>query len=890
MTLDTTSGSAPMREMPNGQLYYSPQGLYDFQVDGIATCLLRTNSPDGVIAVWDTGVGKAAPVSEPVLTPEGWRTMGDIRPGDEVFGVDGHPAKVESIHPQTGREVYKVTFSDGSWTRCTAEHLWAVEYWGSDRSSGIQRRVRRTKVMTLAQLMGQGIKTPQGRRKFTIPITAPVQYPAVELPMDPYVLGVMLGDAWISSTGLVQICTDQEILEVIRPGHPIHERQGCWQLNSSSWRQPLTDLGLAGHRAWEKFVPEVYIRAPVDDRRALLAGLLDTDGSPIATGGVEFSTTSRELADAVIELTQSLGGVARDHGDRTTIYVHDGERREGRRSYRVNVKLPENPFRLARKAERWVAPSKYEVARHFESIERVEDEDTLCIKVDRWDGLYLTRHHIVTHNTHLAMGTAAYLFDDALIDLVMVIAEKNKIKEWEEDFTRFTALTPHRYHGSNRQLRLSKLFATGGAHVFITTYETGRNELLGYESTGSRGKGNRVDGPLVATLGLHEKRILWVFDEPTKLRKRRSENHRAYDHLLRTLRRGPHHQRALGLTATPLERDIEDAFNVGRIIAPSSMPTVARFDELFVADRDHLGRTRFKPGRQQVFASMFQQIVIRKKKTDADVLSQFPKQVEEAHHVTLNAEHARLYAAVESMCDPPAEGDDPRTLAQTEAQERQLFVMLRMIAGHPASVLRSNSDMAGAIVEAVGADRLRQIKSSKSEALLDKLQLLVRGQGAQVVIFTFFANTVLPELHAELTEAGYLVSVYRGGQSSTVQEQAKRDFKEGRTEILLASDAAARGINLENAQYAIEYDGALTYANRKQRLDRIHRISSNLPSVTCTTMVLDNTIEEGIINLMLSRNRQQDTLLGDEDDGTTFISAASRRELLSVHRDRRNKK
>jgi SNF2 family DNA or RNA helicase len=490
--------------------------------------------------------------------------------------------------------------------------------------------------------------------------------------------------------------------------------------------------------------------------------------------------------------------------------------------------------------------------------------------------------------THLSMGTAAYLFADGEIDFVMVIAEKNKIYEWREDFEYFTALRPHVYHGAGRERRLEKALATGRPHVFVTTYETGRNELLAYESTGSRGKGNRADGPLVAALGLHDKRILWLFDEPTKIRKRSSENHRAYDYLLRTLRRGPHHQRVLGLTATPLEVDIEDAFNVGRIVAPERMPTVSRFDELFVAARDQLGRPRFKPGRQQVFAALFQQIIIRKRKTDADAIEQFPKQVEESDRVTLTTEHARLYEAVEAMCEPPEDGTDERTAAQAEAQERQLYTLLRMIAGHPASVLHSTSAMATAVVEAVGTDRLRQIKSSKTEQLLAKLQLLVRGQGAQVVIFTFFANTVLPELHQALTDAGYLVSVYRGGGKNN--EAAKKDFKEGRTQILLSSDAGSRGINLENAQYVIEYESAVTHAGRLQRINRTHRISSNLPSVTCITMILENTIEEGLINLMLARNRAQDTLLGDTDDGSAFVSAAERRHLLSAYRDRRRKK
>lgn len=490
--------------------------------------------------------------------------------------------------------------------------------------------------------------------------------------------------------------------------------------------------------------------------------------------------------------------------------------------------------------------------------------------------------------SHLAMASAAYLFTDDLIDLVMVIAEKNKLEEWQEDFSTFTALSAHRYHGTGRQQRLAK---SPSPHVFITTYETGRNELLAYEATGAkRGRGNRVDGPLVSTLGLRGKRVLWVFDEPTKLRNRSSENHRAYDYLLKTLRRGPGHQRVLGLTATPIERDIVDAYNIGRIIAPERMPSVAEFDRLYVAEYDQYGRARIKPGRQHIFAQLFQQVVIRKRKTDPDVLDQFPKQVEESLQVPLLADHAKLYEAVEAMTDPVDGEVDECSGAQAEVQERQLYTVLRMIAGHPAALLHSESEIALAVTETLGADHLRSIKSSKVDALLAKLAVLVRGQGAQTVIFTFFARTVLPEIERELTEAGYSVATYHGGQSTSRNEESKRAFRAGEVEILLASDAAARGINLQNAQYVIEYESALTYANRNQRINRVHRISSELPSVTCITMIAENTIEDGLMDLMLARNRSQDILLGDSSDETAFISAADRRALLRVYRDRRRKK
>lgn len=370
-----------------------------------------------VLVLGDVGTGKQAPVSEPVLTPEGWRMMGDLVPGDRVIGANGHATKVEAVFPQESREVSRVTMSDGSWTRCGPDHLWTVTYWGNGPGPHTSRRSARvTRTLSTSELVKRGLVSPRGQRRFRIPIASPAIYaPGPDLPIDPYTMGVLLGDAHINPRGYVGITTDDEILDRlnVRSGtRREHGSSGVGIVSTNTWAAELVALGLAGTHSWDKFVPSDYLWASVRDRSALLAGLLDTDGSPMNAGGVEFSTTSEALVDAVTELTQGLGGTARIKGPRITRYPGpDGVLRDGRRSWRVNVKLPSQPFTLARKAERWVAPTKYPVARFIESIEPDEAEDCVCIRVAADDGLYVTRDHIVTHNTHLAVAAARLRFD-----------------------------------------------------------------------------------------------------------------------------------------------------------------------------------------------------------------------------------------------------------------------------------------------------------------------------------------------------------------------------------------------------------------------------------------------------------------------------------------------
>lgn len=479
--------------------------------------------------------------------------------------------------------------------------------------------------------------------------------------------------------------------------------------------------------------------------------------------------------------------------------------------------------------------------------------------------------------TILGMALAALLWEDHAVDLVMVVAEKNKVADWQSDFESFTTLAVHRYHGQGRQRRLEK---AASPHVVVSTYETLRTDLVDYERVpGRRGRGKTVDGPLVAALGLRGKRVLWIFDEVTALKSRSSLRHKAFAYVLKELRKGPHWQRAIGLTATPTERDFEDSYNQGRIVSPNRMPTVADFEEHFTQGRDPFGRYYFRRTARKEFAELFRPLCLVKHKSDQDVIEQFPQQIEKAVRVALEPAHAKFYRAVAEMVTPP-EDMPAREVARLE---QSAFTILRMTAGHPLSHLYADNAISRTIVEIIGEQGLRDIPSSKTAELISRLKPLVKGQGEQAIIFSFFGRSVLRALGDELREAGFSVVEFHGGNSLHANEQSKTEFIAGRAEILLASDAAAKGLNLQNARYVFEYESALTYAQRTQRINRVHRLGSGKPSVTCYTLLAEATLEEPIFQKVLRRNEDHDALVGgDTEDG--YVSAADRREFLGFGR------
>ncbi len=348
---------------------------------------------NGVLNANPMGAGKAQPLDANVLTPTGWTTMGDLSVGSEVIGRNGHATKVTGIYPQGKQSVFKVTFSDGFSTECTDEHLWSVitptrKFEGSD--------YRTTQLKDLGSL-----KDRQGNSRHFIPIVEPVRFAPKLTHLDPYLLGLILGDGCFRGSGGVSLSTaDAEIVESVINTLPsdmeIKKRSGSkydYNLVSNIQRfnpvvRSLKAYGLYGKKSENKHIPDEYKYNTVPVRFALLQGLMDTDGTATKSGA-SFSSSSKQLAYDVAEIVQSLGGIARVQTKKTTHLLH----------YRVNVSLPVNPFRLARKANSYIGKTKYLPHRSIISIEQVVDKECQCIKVEAPDSLYVTDSYIVTHNT-----------------------------------------------------------------------------------------------------------------------------------------------------------------------------------------------------------------------------------------------------------------------------------------------------------------------------------------------------------------------------------------------------------------------------------------------------------------------------------------------------------
>ena len=335
--------------------------------------------------------GRAQPLTAKVLTPDGWRQIGDLAVGDLVVGSNGLPTPVLGVYPQGSRPVYRVTTQDGASTLACGEHLWTVRT-PDDRSHGRPSRVLQTQEM-IGQLRRGHV------HRFELPLVDPVEFVPREVPINPYALGLLLGDGCLTTSTTPSFTTaDPELVEALDAAPPGNGGRGGL-LIADPVTVALRELGLAGTRSETAFVPESYRLNSAAVRLAVLQGLLDSDGGPVVQRGrtcrIQYTTCSARLRDDVVFLVRSLGGVA---------YRHD--------AYALDIRLPEGlqPFRQGRKRAAYEQHGGRRPMRFIEAIEPAGETETVCIQVAAADSLYVTDDLIVTHNT---LNDAFIILDEA---------------------------------------------------------------------------------------------------------------------------------------------------------------------------------------------------------------------------------------------------------------------------------------------------------------------------------------------------------------------------------------------------------------------------------------------------------------------------------------------
>ena len=369
--------------------------------------------------------GKALSLDTEIPTPDGWKQMRDIHVGDYVFGTDGKPSRVTIESEIFDKDMYLVEFEDGASLKASADHLWTVKTKKSVRNA---RKNGSSQWVTMStsdmaddyvrlRADGKGVE-----RRYRVPMCRPVEYVEKELPIDPYVLGVWIGDGTASMPTIS--CADDDLDEMMyflsQSGMPVYgkkylNRPGCaWTISVGSHgrggkdrnelMRGLRKLGLVNN----KHIPSQYMIASTDQRMELLRGLMDTDGYVSKAGQCEFTQKNEGIVDQFIELCASLGIKAtkrthratcsgKDAGDVFTAMFFTDRRR--------------CCFKLGRKAARLKEHLADRMgAKSIAKITRIPNEPSKCIAIDNDSHLYLAgRQYTATHNTSESAALGLYM-------------------------------------------------------------------------------------------------------------------------------------------------------------------------------------------------------------------------------------------------------------------------------------------------------------------------------------------------------------------------------------------------------------------------------------------------------------------------------------------------
>ena len=414
-----------------------------------------------------TGFGKCQPLDSNVLTPSGWKQMRDIQLGDLVLTPSGKSVKVIETYMPGIKDIFEITFKDGRTARACKDHLWKVHNIDWTRSKkGPWRNITTEEIMNLQT---------RTNRPLSIPLISLTEDESVdiELPIDPWLMGFLLGDGSFRNNHLGFSTADLELVEKVKSklldgymvkhianydysiqfvdiaisrklhsenmsnklrnslGHILPDQKS----SSNIYIQKLIDLGLMEKLSHEKFIPDIYFRGSLYQRMELIRGLADSDGTVEKTS-IALTSTSSELAEGFQKLIHSIGGIARISHSSNRFYTYNGVKIPCKDAYYVPTRFSE-PWKLVSlKRKQDITNYSYQYQHtlrlQISSIKKVSTEEVKCIMIDHPDHLYITDNYVVTHNT-ITTATLSKICEK-YGRTITIVPNKDLVVQTEEDF------------------------------------------------------------------------------------------------------------------------------------------------------------------------------------------------------------------------------------------------------------------------------------------------------------------------------------------------------------------------------------------------------------------------------------------------------------------------
>lgn len=906
----------------------------------------------GYLNACSPGLGKGHPLSTKVLTPLGWRTVGELKVGDSIFGSDGTPTKVTGVYDRGVLDTYKVTFNDGSSVVVDGDHLWAVQtkngIKGRDKIrnddvaaggqlsvnqrialveailggesphsaalkmnvshrtallwykkykeegwSGLRnKRVRsENKVMSTLEL-SKNLHFPDGTRRWRIPMVEPIQYePQESLPVPAYTLGVILGDGSIGYGSVGVTSADVKMHELLRSDlkeiselkvkrYSYADRTDRYSIvtepkgATNPVTEALKEMNLMGTHSYSKFIPEQYLRASLEDRIALFQGLMDSDGFySVKSKYLQWGSTSSELSNGMAEIVESFGGSVRRKTKVKYFTDSNGNKKEGRPYYSLSIALPNGilPFRLERKLKGYT-PRKWKPVRIISSIEPFGREEVRCISVAAENRLYVTEHHIVTHNTVMSLAAMQAKAATNSNYRGLVVCEANVRQQWiEEANVWFPEAEVFVIKTRNDVLGLAEALSKAKPVVIIMSYA---HTLLIHEMMeADKDFGEQVsvlkyadkleaykNRPVQFNIGTVLLGCRWddiIADEAVVIRNGSSKQ----SHVMWALRKNS--KVAVALTATPVNKSPDD---MARLVAwcrnDKNMFSGVSLVEEYKTETVAGAKKLFEALGPLIFRRDVSEIAHKMPKSTQNVHLLNPSPAEKALTSAAEKELKRCYqelvAAIEELEKHKTTNNVDPEMLKTAREELKAAngawlggtQLARMATSDPAALLESSSTGAGLLAGMGLIEEAMKTEPTKRVKFLEIAQKAVL-EGKQVVVFTSFTNVA--ELLAKSLNANGIKAKTFTGKNSTTRDKARIEFQKGELDVLVCTQAAQRGLTLHKAAVICHYDLPWTLEQIIQRTGRAIRLGSENPTVEVVFMIMKDTVEHRVAEQLVTQ-------------------------------------
>lgn len=877
----------------------APDGLayMGYQKAGIAFA----RGKPGILFGDEMGLGKLHPVDTKILTPHGWKVIGELKIGDSVIGSNGFATKIKGVFPQGVKQSFRVRFSDGSSVQAGAEHLWTVAYWcGGKRldelvltTQQIQDRPKLTIKRGARESILDLAKTPL----YLPMLSGPVHFQStVEPPIKPYVMGLCLAHAYMQGDGICITVGTQDsqftLDQIEGSGYGIGSAKpygGAFRIGLPGFKNFIRELDLE-RLSGELFIPDIYKLACPQDRIDLLQGLMDSNGSVTrAKNRLTYHTTSFRLGADVQEIVESLGGIA---SVRTYDRIAEGKATE----YQVRIRLPEwvKPFRLPRKVARYNPGRLASPCRTFIGVDYIRDADSVCISVEAEDHLYLTEHCILTHNTIEIIGV---INDDPSIKKAIIVCPAKLKINWHRELTKWL-IRPMNV----AIVDTDRTFQTE-ADIWIINFEIlhkyvdpeasflvgvghpndyGAYAQAKWKMEGERGHRRRNYHKLVPHGALtfcvpHDRNL--TQEEYWHVKQRPlnrlvdlvavDEAHRIKDPKARqtVCTRAVFSRRKIAATGTPMLNELGEVFELANFCSPVEFPNKWKFMEAYGGARAK-SVTENSPEGQKLQLRLRSTVMVRRLKRD--VMKDLPPKrrqvIEIPHHEAAVSEEMATYRRYLPKFEALSAQVELAKVCNSETDYQTA------LKGLKEGLRVAFEDMAALRAETARV-KIPYILDFVSDALADGRKIIHFAHHRSVIEAVFNKFRQVAVLH------------YGGLDQTTAQMSVDRFQNDDRCKLFSGSlKASGVGITLTAAQHEIfsEFDWCPAIMNQCE--DRAHRIGATGEFLLIQLLVLEGSMDANLAYANVEKQNVADSLDAGREALSFDISAPTNSRHVHVNR------